>query len=709
MTTKNLAEFTTVSKYARYIQEENRRESWEEMVLRSRAMMLEKYKGSPNVVPFIVRAYDDVMSKKVLPSMRALQFAGDPILKHNARMYNCVASHCDRIEFFRECFYLLLCGCGTGYSVQAHHVNKLPKLEPAEGKQSVKIVDSIEGWSTAAHVLIGSYFGKNQKPVFDFSDVRPKGSPLSAGGKAPGPEPLKKSLEHVDAILQKALNNESGQLDPIDCYDIVCHLADCVISGGVRRSATICVFSKDDTQMLAAKTGDWFTKNPQRGRSNNSVVLQRSTTTKEEFDGIMKSVREFGEPGFIWVDNLDVIVNPCVEIGMYPKHPTTGDTGWQGCNLTTVNGSKIKDKFDFMSAAFSASVIGTLQAGFTEFPYLGEISETIFAHEALLGVSITGIQENPEVLLDEKVQSSGAEVVKYANKLVADMINIRPAARTTCVKPEGTASCVLGTSSGIHPHHYKRYIRRVQANTLDPVYRHYKMYNEESCEPSVWSANKTDDVVSFAIEAKPGAITKRKVTAIGMLEAVVSTQRNWVVPGTNEELCQIKEITHNVSNTINVEPQEWDDVGDFIYHNREYLCGVSLLSATGDKDYAQAPFTAVYLPSQMMKHYGSDPVLHGWSLMEGVNNDGELWQLCHDALYDFNKNREFDAKIKNFSGKYNLDLKTVTYLLKDLWVYDRWCTIKESSVPVDYSKLIELEDNTTQQQEVACAGGACEI
>jgi len=708
MTTKNLSEFTFQSKYAKYLPEQNRRETWEECVMRSRQMMLEKYKAYPEAVPFIVRAYDDVLAKKVLPSMRSMQFAGDPIFKHNARMFNCVASHCDRLEFFRECFYLLLCGCGTGYSVQTRHVSKLPRLNaPTESTPAV-VVDSIEGWSTAADLLIKSYFGLNPRPEFDYSEIRPKGSPLSAGGKAPGPEPLKKSLDNVEAVLKRAVNNGEA-LHPIDCYDIVCHLADAVISGGVRRSATICVFSPEDHEMLKAKTGNWFTENPQRGRSNNSVALLRDSTTREQFADIMKSVKEFGEPGFVWMDDLDMIVNPCVEIGMYPKCPVTKQTGWQGCNLSTINGAKIKDEYDFFSAAFSAAVIGTLQAGFIEFPYLGQASETIFGYESLLGVSITGIQENPPVLLNQTVQRQGAEVVKYANGLLSHMIGIRAAARTTCVKPEGTASCVLGTSSGIHPHHYKRYIRRVQANTLDPVYRHYKLYNEESCEPSVWSANKTDDVVSFAIEAKPGAITKRKVTAEGLLEAVVSTQQNWVVPGTNEDLCQLKGITHNVSNTINVEPQEWDDVEEFIYQNRRHLCGVSLLSATGDKDYAQAPFAAVYLPSQMMKHYGSDPVLHGWELLQGINDDGELWQLCHDVLFDYNKNREFDAKANDFANKHNMSMKNLTYLLKDLWTYDRFCEIKDKAVAVDYSALVELTDNTTLQQEIACAGGSCDV
>lgn len=707
MTLKNLSDFTFVSKYAKYKPDEARRETWDECVLRSRAMMLEKYKDYPEVVPFVVRAYDDVLAKKVLPSMRSMQFAGDPIFKHNARMFNCVASHCDRIDFFSQCFYLLLCGCGTGYSVQTQHVDELPVLCKHQDSVFHVIEDSIEGWSNAADALVKSYFGESECPIFDYSEIREKGAPLSAGGKAPGAEPLKKALENVENILERAEYN-GDRLRPIDCYDIVCFLADAVISGGVRRSATICVFSKSDSEMLEAKTGDWFTKNPQRGRSNNSVALLRSETTKEEFETIMTSVREFGEPGFVWLDDLDVIVNPCVEIGMFPKSPLTGKTGWQGCNLSTINGSKIRDEFDFYSAAFSAAVIGTLQAGFTDFPYLGATSEEIFRHEALLGVSITGILEHPEVLLEPETQRAGAEVVKYANAMVSHMVGIQSAARTTCVKPEGTASCVLGTSSGIHPHHHRRYIRRVQANTLDPVYQHYRKTNPESCEPSVWSTNKTDDVVSFAIEAKAGALTKRKVSAIQLLEKVVSTQQNWVVTGTNKDLCQLKSTTHNVSNTINVGSDEWDVVSDFIFNNREYLCGVSLLSTTGDKDYAQAPFAAVYLPSQMLQHYG-EAALHGWEILKDVNNDGELWQLCHDVLFNFNKSRVFDSSVNHFSVRFNKTIKEITYLLKDLWTYNQYEKIKKSSASVDYTTLTELKDNTTQQQEIACAGGNCEI
>ena len=674
-------------------------------------MMLKQYADCPEVIPEIVRAFDAVESKKVLGSQRALQFAGPPIFKHNARMYNCVASHCDRLDFFSECFYLLLCGCGTGYSVQQRHAGKLPAMSNQwiHGRRDFVVEDSIEGWADAAKALIDSFFIGQHGWNFVFDDIRPKGATLSAGGKAPGPEPLERALGKVENILMARFGSEDRILRPIDCYDIVCHLADAVISGGVRGSATICVFDRFDEEMLKAKTGNWFSENPQRGRSNNSVMLPRDEVTRTEFAHIMKSVKEFGEPGFVWADDPDMIVNPCVEIGMYPVDQETGRTGWQGCNLSTVNGAKIQDEYDFLGAVEAAAVIGTLQAGFTDFKYLTEESTRIFEREALIGVSVTGIMENPDVILDPEIQRRAAEVVKRVNARIADMIGINRAARTTCVKPEGTASCILGTSSGIHPHHARTYIRRVQANTLDPIYQHYKSKNPLSCEESVWSANGTDDVVAFAIQAPPKAIRKN-VSAIKLLESVVSTQQNWVLPGTNSDACVRGTVTHNVSNTINVKDDEWDSVEQFIFDNREYLCGVSLLSATGDKDYAQAPFVAVYTPNQMLNHYGP-AVLYAAQLLDLLPDDsGKLWVELSESLQNFNKGEHVDKRILDFAVEwFGGDIPRAIYLIKDLFNYRYYSRIKASAVKVDYSEVVEDEDNTTLQQEIACAGGKCDI
>jgi len=449
MSVTELQNYAFVSKYARWIPEKKRRETWKESVTRVREMMHEQY---PEVNGDIDWAYDLMYTKRVLGSQRALQFGGKPIFKHHARVYNCIASYVDRPRFFQECMYLLLCGCGVGFSVQKHHVDRLPDfIHMKNGTKKFTIPDTIEGWSDAVGVLVSSYFedcelfpeytGKTVN--FDFSEIRPAGSYLSSSsGKAPGPEPLKKALTNIKKVLDKALKDalfSVRKLRPIDVYDVVMHASDAVISGGVRRSATICLFSPDDEEMALAKTGNWFHDNPQRGRSNNSALLLRDKTTPEQFSNLMQSVKEFGEPGFVWSDSTELIVNPCVEIGLYPVDEETGKTGWQACNLSTINCAKVKTKEEFFESCRAASIIGTLQAGFTTLPYLGEVSERIFKREALLGVSMTGIMEQHELCLDPAVQKEGARVVKRTNKEFAAKIGINPAARTTCVKPEGTA------------------------------------------------------------------------------------------------------------------------------------------------------------------------------------------------------------------------------------------------------------------------------
>ena len=731
MSIKSLMNYTFVSKYARWDSEKKRRETWSESVDRVKQMMVEMYveegkENSTEIADAISQAYEAMRKKKILGSQRALQFGGSPIFKHNARIYNCIASYTDRVKFFQECMYLLLCGCGTGFSVQKHHIDKLPNLlKNKEGQKKFVIEDSIEGWSDAVGVLVSSYFkgcklfpeynGKNV--VFDYTQIRPAGAYLkSSGGKAPGPEPLKKALNNIKKVLDGAIKSGSKKLKPIEAYDIVMYGADAVISGGVRRSATICVFSADDEEMAKAKTGSWFIDNPQRGRSNNSALLLRNETTKEQFFELMQSVKEFGEPGFVWSDSTELIVNPCVEIGMWPVDETTGESGWQACNLSTINCAKVKTKEDFYDACEAAAIIGTLQAGFAKFPYLGKASENIISREALLGVSMTGIMEQHEICLDPKVQKKGAEIVKKTNERIAKLIGINKAARTTCVKPEGTSSCILGTSSGIHPHHAKRYIRRVQANKMEPIYQYFKTINPRACEESVWSNNDSDDVVAFCVEVPDGSKTKNQVDAIGLLEYVKSTQQSWVMNGTNPEQCTQKWLTHNVSNTINVKPDEWDAVTDFIYKNRQYFCGVSLLPIAGDKDYAQAPFTTVYLPSEQIQHYGDAAVFVSGLIEVALELwEDNLWAAC-DSLLGFGQKikgtekKEYQERCQKFADKYmNGDLKLLTYCMKDVYNWKDWLDMNREYKEVDYTQVIEEENNVKAEQEWACSGGSCEI
>lgn len=732
MSVRELQDYTFVAKYARWIPEKKRRETWNEAVSRVKQMMLDKYADDPKVHEDIEWAYEMMRKKRVLGSQRALQFGGKPIFKHNARIYNCITSFCDRLRFFQECMYLLLCGCGTGFSVQKHHIEKLPQLvRTKNGTKKYVIPDTIEGWSDAVGILVASYFkqdelfpeyvGKNVN--FDYSEIRPAGAFLnSSGGKAPGPEPLKNALSNIRKILDKALkdmefaSNSIRKLSSIQAYDIVMHSADAVISGGVRRSATICLFSPDDEEMAKAKTGSWFVDNPQRGRSNNSAILLRDKTTAEQFSELMQSVKEFGEPGFVFSDSTELIVNPCVEIGMWPVDETTGKSGWQACNLSTINCAKIKTEEDFLEACKAASIIGSLQAGFASFPYLGETSENIVKREALLGVSMTGIMEQHEICLSPEVQKAGAKIVKDENKRITKIIGINQAARTTCIKPEGTSSCVLGTSSGIHPHHAKRYIRRVQANKMEPIYNYFREINPRACEESVWSNNDSDDVVAFCIEVPAGAKTKNQVGAIDLLSHVKSTQQSWVIPGTNKKLCTQPWLVHNVSNTINVKPDEWEEVEKFIYKNRKFFCGISLLPITGDKDYPQAPFTAIYLPTEQVRHYG-DASLFVSGLIEVALNlwEDNLWAACDSLLgvgakIKGNGKKEWSDRCKKFAEKYfEGDLRKLTYCMKDVYNWKEWVDLNREYTSVDYTTVIEEENNVKPEQEWACAGGKCDI
>jgi ribonucleoside-diphosphate reductase alpha chain len=726
---QELQNYTFVSKYARWLEDKKRRETWKEAVERVKNMMHTMY-ADKNISDEINWAYDIMYKKKVLGSQRGLQFGGDPILKRHAKIYNCTSSYCDRLRFFQECFWLLLCGSGTGFSVQKHHVAKLPTLEhnPPKDQGTVYVIeDSIEGWADALGILLSSYFSKpveefkqykNCHILFDYSNIRPQGSDLSSGvGKAPGFEPLAKGLERIRILLDRCIANGQKKLRPVDAYDIVMHSSDAVLSGGVRRSASLALFSADDEEMAKAKTGNWYIDNPQRARSNNSALLLKNETTLEQFETLMESVKEFGEPGFIWSESTEMIFNPCVEIGMWPVDEQSGESGWQGCNLSTINCSSVTDEEDFYERCKAAAIIGTLQAGFTKLDYLGDISCKIFQREALLGVSLTGIMEKHDLVLSEKVLKQGAKIAVETNKAIADKIGINQAARVTCLKPEGTSSSMLGTSSGIHPHHAKRYIRHVQANILEAPFQHFKNYNPQACEKSSWSANNTDEVIKFPIEVPDGAKLKNQLPAVDMLAVVKETQKNWVNSGKNKSLCTQEYLSHNVSNTVTVKPDEWEEVTKYIYNNRKYFAGISLIPQSGDKDYPQAPFTTVYTSREIVKEYG-DAALWCSGLIElGLNSfDNNLWAACDYVSMNQAKEQDskekllFVTKMKNFAGKYfNGDIKRLTYCMKDVYNWKLYCDLFSSFKKVDYTQLVETEDNTAGIEEVSCAGGACLI
>jgi ribonucleoside-triphosphate reductase len=649
---KAIADYIHPGRYARFIPELKRREVYLETVDRSEGMHLDKFRAlfekDPGLEAEIRWAFDQVREKRVLPSMRGFQFGGAAILAKNERIYNCCFSFIDRPRAFAEALYLLLCGTGVGFSVQFEHIEKLPTLKRIDEDNVVHhtIGDDIEGWANAMLKLFDSYV-KGYYIEFNYSKVRDKGTPLkTSGGRAPGHMELKKSLENIRMILDGAVGRK---LRPIEAYDILCFLADAVLSGGIRRSAMIAVFSLEDGEMMNAKTGKWYEKTPWRENSNNSVMLKRDEVKKKSFKRIFNYIKEFGEPGFYFCDDLESGPNPCVEIGLKPvlhitpevmemvakreakgkTHPKfkMGDkiTGWQMCNLTEQNAAKFLTEEDFYRAARAATIIGTLQASYTDFSYLGPVSELITEREALLGVSMTGMMDSPEISLNPEYQRRAMQVVKEVNEDIARRIGINSAARASAVKPAGSTSLELeGVASGIHGHHADRYIRRVTANELEPVFQYFKSVNPHMC---IKKPNG-DWVVEFAVEAPEGALTKSDFTAIEFLEKVKSTQANWVTPGTFKPEMS-PGVSHNVSNTCIIGPDEWDTVPEYVWENRHIFSGISFLPATGDKDFAFAPMEAIVTEADeakwnyLLAHY--KPV--DYSLMvedeDGTNLTGE--------------------------------------------------------------------------------------
>lgn len=712
--------------YSRFLPLENRYETWNEAVNRVMQMHRDKYNHvmTPELNSIFLDVQEAYNDKLFLGAQRALQFGGDSLIKHQIKMYNCVSSYLDRAAFFGEITYMLLCGAGAGFSVQKHHVAKLPSIDNTFLKGSIThtVEDSIEGWAEAVDVLMSSYFidgGKrpefnNYVVKFDYSLIRFKGSLISGGFKAPGAEPLKKAIELIRAKLDEA---QGSNLKPIQAYDICMYIADAVISGGVRRSATICLFSKDDKEMMNAKTGNWFIDNAQRGRSNNSVVLIRDEVTHEEFLEIMKSVKDFGEPGFIFSDSTEFTFNPCVEIGKYPQ-TKEGISGWQGCNLTEINGAKSNTKEDFYYQCYVASAMCTLQAGYTDFKFLAPEAKEIFEGEALIGVGITGWMNNPEVLFDIEVMEEGARIVKDINKRVAKLIGINQAARTTCVKPSGNASVLLGTESGIHGAHSNKYIRHVQFNRDTQIAKFFIENNPEMVETSVWSATGQDIVVAFPLVSSKGSILKKDLLGVKQLDYVKKAQNHWIEAGTNIELCRDSRLRHNVSNTITVD--DWDEVTEYVYKNRYSFCGISFLASSGDKAYPQAPFTEVLEMQDIINKYGEVALFTSALIEHSLSAfSQDLWSACNTALgigQDISEVnhanadkiewvRRFNKFAKNFKSK-----EECTYCLKDVYNLHKVWRITKNITQIDWAKIDQqVYTDIDTMGAIACHGGKCEI
>lgn len=563
-----LSDMAVHMKYARYLDDEGRRETWGELVDRNKEMHQRKF---PELSEDIERAYQLVHDKKVLPSMRSLQFGGLPIERNNARIYNCAYLPIEDVSAFSETMFLLLGGTGVGYSVQFRHVNKLPVVKGNNGKRKkYTIADTVEGWADAVKVLMESYYDGTNPIDFNYDSIRAKGAKLVVtGGVAPGPAPLRTCLTNIVNILDGATGR---RLSPLEAHDIQCHIADAILSGGIRRAAMISLFSPDDWEMMRAKSGHWWVRNPQRGRANNSVILLRGKTKEKMFNRVWAATHASGsgEPGIYWTNDLDWGTNPCAEIALKP---------YQFCNLCEINGSNVEGEDDFYKRCNAASFIGTLQASYTDFVYLRDVWKTTTEEEALIGVGITGIASG---LIKDTWLEDGASQVKYTNSIFARDIGINQAARTTTVKPSGTASIVLGSSSGIHAWHNDYYIRRMRVFKNEAIYKYLVRVFPQLIEDS--QMNPDGEAILSIPQKAPERAVLRTESALDLLERTLLYNELWVREGDRGSV-----NCNNVSATISLKPEDWYVFGVDMWERRDEYNGISVLPYDGGS-YVQAPF-----------------------------------------------------------------------------------------------------------------------
>lgn len=904
---KEIGDYIFVSKYARTVN--GKKETWDQSVDRvmdmhyrhladDMAIKEGNEKEIDSYLKFAERLYRDQV---ILGAQRALQYGGDSLLKNHSRNFNCTGSYMDRIEFFQELMHLLLCGAGAGYSVQRVHTEKLPKLKGVDEKSdpvNIVIDDSIEGWAFAVGAVVKAHYLNLPSINFDYSLIRPKGSFISGGFKAPGPEPLKKCIEKLNKVLRKIKGRKAT---PFELHRMACIIADAVISGGIRRSALLCQFDADDEEMLNCKTGNWFSEYPELARANNSAVILPNTP-KETYDKIFKSIKEFGEPGLVFLSHKDVVYNPCCftgdtmlltsegyrkfcevaswsvrkdeyplllinkdgekksgrvwsngykhvirltfdsgrriectpdhrfmlqdgleciasnligkivkgfdgtdskcieimdignieevydfeildeghwgvvngmiahncEVGMFPKFRNKDgahESGFSFCNLTEINGSRIKTREQFLDACKGAAILGTIQASYTNFKVLSPVSRKIAERDALIGVGITGMCENPEILFDPQLQEEGARVVKETNRRVADLIGINHAARTTVIKPSGNSSQLLGcTSSGIHKFHFKRFIRNIQAANTEQALQHVKEVNPVMVRPSVYN-KEGESVISFPVELEGNVLTSEDSSALDFLKLVKLTKEHWIEVGTNfdhpfyKEYPEMKDLRMNVSNTCTVRDEEWEEVREYVWKNRDIFSGISFLPKGGDLIYPQAPYTSVLDEKELAERYGAGAILAGGLIVDGlaVFND-DLWLACDVAMgrnnhhliltdkdiSDFifshlkdgkllvevngvmisdvnaisshlqsivDKKVDWVRRFKNFATKYlDGDLSRTEFCLKHVSLFHRWQKLKGMK-HVDWESVSWNEEWVDAGSTVAqaCSGGTCEL
>ena len=762
-----LSDYIYQSKYSLYREDLGRKEVWEESVERIHQMHL-THLGihAPAALQDewfmeqLHEAIDYYKQKKFVGSQRNLQFGGEPVLKSSAKSYNCSYSHCDRLEVFRETEWLLLSGCGCGLSVEQAHVDKLPDLLPLEElleeSEVFRIPDSIEGWSDAIHRLMEFFFVPGTtRPVFDYTDIRPKGSKIAGRFLAPGPDGLRIALDNIRKLLREAVTAGQRRLSALQCTDIIAHLADSVLSGGVRRSALMILFSPEDEEMVNCKHGDWFSTNPQRARFNMSAALDRGQVAREVYERLFEAMRTSGDPGLYWRDEFGIGCNPCCEIGFRPVDQY-GNTGWQVCNLVSINGLCCTTEEEFYKICRCASTLATVQATYMDFAYLSPATRNIIESDPLIGVSIGGIMNNPQVLTNPNILSVGAMQVRQQNAKVARILGINPATRTTCVKPDGTVSLLLGMTSGIHGAYAKRYLRSVEANIEEPNLKAYEEANPKAVQPNIFKPT-TDKKIFFPIEESEETLLRSELAGLKLLEYVKLVQQSWVIPGMTDMNSPIK---NNVSNTVDVPNDQWDVVRDWVWENQDYIAGVTFLSSYGDMDLPQAPMCRVATPEEILREYGVGSMFASGLVVEAIEVFGDLWKACESAqgrgeqlfvsdqaLADYLQKNDLDEatiteeerkhilatlnaklndKVENLAAKRDIvrriikfagnycrgDVYKAVNLLKSVNNLHLFEVLKKTYKPVDW-KMVDFGGkryaNADEQASQSCVGGACEI